>query len=83
MNLKEHIRQRLIKFLGIEKLTENPKGQRFTYISNEDEIIRTNLQEYKAWYSGDSNELLNFYTQDRIHNVANAVYNRNRVNYFC
>lgn len=82
MNLKERVRRKLISFLGIEKLTENPKGERFTYLSNEEEVIRTAIQEYKAWYSGDSNELLNFYTQDRIHNLANAVYNRNRVNYF-
>lgn len=82
MNLKDYLRKKFIQFLGIEHLTENPKGERFTYLTNEEELIRKKIIEYKAWYSGDSDELLNFYTQDKTHNVGEAIYNRNKKNYF-
>lgn len=80
MTLKERIRQRLLKFL---KLGENPNSERFTYISNEEEIKRQKLTENKIWYYGDSNELLNYYTNQQIFGDAREpIYNRNKKNYF-
>ena len=50
MNIIEVIRRRILKFLKLEKLDENPNGERFTFICDEDNIKRQKLQEYKMWY---------------------------------
>jgi len=80
MTLKERIRQKLLKFL---KLDENPNSERFTYISSEEEVKKQKLSENKIWYYGDSNELLNFYTNQMVYGDAREpIYNRNKKNYF-
>ena len=80
MTLKEKIRKRILKFL---KLDENPNSERFTYISNEEEVKRQKLSENKIWYYGDSNELLNYYTNQATYGDAKEpIYNRNKRNYF-
>ena len=83
MNIIEAIKRRILKFLGIEKLSENPNGERLTFISNEEDIIRQNLIEFKTWYIGNSDELLNYYTNEQLYgNMREPIYNRNRRNYF-
>ena len=83
MNIIEVVKKRVLKFLGLEKLNENPNSERLTFISDDEDIIRQNLKEFKVWYIGDSNELLNFYTNEQIYgNMREPIYNRNRQNYF-
>ena len=83
MTLMEKIRQRILKFLKIDKLSDNPNSDRYTFLGNKDEVIRSKVQEFKVWYYGNSNELLNFYTaQDVYGNVRNPIYNRDKMNYF-
>ena len=83
MNIIEVIRRRILKFLKLEKLDENPNGERFTFICDEDNIIKQKLQEYKMWYIGDSDELLNYYTNQQLYgNAEEPIYNRNKKNYF-
>lgn len=83
MNIIDAIRKRILKFLGLEKLSQNPDGERFTFICDEENIIRQNLEEYRVWYNGDSNGLLNYYTNEQLYgNAREPIYNRNRRNYF-
>lgn len=83
MNIIDAIRNRVLKFLRLDKLNSNPYGERLTYISNDEDIIKQNLQAYKVWYTGDSSELLNFYTNQQIYgNAREPIYNRNKMNYF-
>lgn len=83
MNILDVIRRRILKFLGLQKLDNNPYGERLTYICNDEDIIKQNLHAYKTWYTGDSNELLNFYTNQQIFgNASEPIYNRNKMNYF-
>ena len=83
MTLMEKIRQRILKFLKIDKLNDNPNSDRYTFLGSKDEVIRAKVQEFKVWYYGNSNELLNFYTaQDVYGNVRNPIYNRDKMNYF-
>ena len=47
MNLIDIIRNRILKFLRIEKLSENPYDERLTFISDSEQIIQQEIQEYK------------------------------------
>ena len=82
MKLIDKIRQGILKFLNIEELTSNPKSERLTFLGNSDEETRLKLKENRIWYYGDSNELLNFYTNEKITNASNPMFNRNRKEYF-
>lgn len=83
MNIIEVVKRRILKYLGYEKLNDNPADGRYTFINNEKDIIAQNLSEYKIWYTGSSDELLNFYTNEQIYgNAKEPIYNRNRANYF-
>lgn len=83
MNIIDAIRRRILKFLKLEKLDLNPNNERYTFICDEDHIRRQKLQEYKIWYIGDSDELLNYYTNQQLYgNATEPIYNRNKKNYF-
>lgn len=83
MDIIEKVRQRILKFLHLDHLQENPNSDRFTYVSNMDEVKTQHLEECRVWYVGDSNELLNFYTNQAAYGFSQEpTYNRNRANYF-
>lgn len=83
MTLGEWIKNKIIKFLGLEKLTENPNEEKFMYISDAEGIRAELLQAYKVWYLGNSDDLLAFYTAKQSSGfLNNPTYNRNKRNYF-
>lgn len=83
MNIIEVIRRRILKYLGLEKLNENPNSERLTFIQDANDIIKQQVMEYKTWYVGNSDELLNYYTNEQLYGSAREpIYNRNRRNYF-
>lgn len=80
MTVIDKIRQRILKFL---KLDYNPNDERNSFISDSERIKKQQLEEYRVWYLGDSNELLNYYTNEQLYgNNHEPIYNRNRRNYF-
>lgn len=83
MNLKQYIKDKVVNFLGYQKESQNPNSQRLTFISD-DELIRQQKQrEWKTWYIGDSDELLNLYTNQTVYGFnENPIYNRNNKNFF-
>lgn len=83
MNIIEKIRQRILRFLRIDELPYNPNGERFTFVNDYPAELSYRVKEAEVWLKGDSNELLNFYTDSEIGAFReNPVYNRNRDNYF-
>ena len=83
MKLMDVIKKRILKFLGLENLSENPYSERLTFIQDEDNIELQQLREYKTWYLGSADELLNFYSNEELYgNAREPIYNRNRQNYF-
>lgn len=83
MTLTERIRSKILKFLGLDRLSDNPNSDRYTYLGDPELIIKKKVEENKIWYYGDSNELLNFYTAQQTYgNAENPIYNRNKVQYF-
>lgn len=58
-------------------------SERFTYVNDMEEVERQKQEELWTWFKGDSDELLNFYTNQDIYGFAkDPIYNRNRRNYF-
>lgn len=83
MDIVEKIKQRILRFLGLDKLTGNPNQERFALVNDPDDVKLQNAQEARVWYMGNSNDLLAYYTGEAIAGFAhNQIYNRNRANYF-
>lgn len=83
MTIFDKIKQRILKFLGIEHLGGDPNSDRFTFINDENTVKRQKLDEVRIWYVGDSDELQNYYTnRDLSGNAKEPIYNRNKPNYF-
>lgn len=83
MKLIDKIRERILKFLKLDRLTADPNGERFVFVSDPDEIGKQEMEECRIWYLGDSNKLLNFYTNQSVYGFAKEpIYDRNRANYF-
>lgn len=83
MNVTEYIKNLTYTEIGLRKLPGNPNNERLTYINNDDLIRLYNYRCYRTWYSGDANELLNFYTvQQTFGFYSNIIYNRNNTNGF-
>lgn len=83
MTLLEKVKQIIFKTLGMKKLPQNPNDDRYTYLGNPDIVQKQKIQEYKYWYYGDANELLNYYTSFSTYGASeNPIYNRNRTQFF-
>ena len=83
MTIFDKIKQRILNFLGLEHLGENPNSDRFTFINDENTVKRQKVDECRIWYVGDSDELQNYYTnRDLSGNAKEPIYNRNKPNYF-
>ena len=85
MTLKEKIRQKVLKMLGLVT-TEGlslPDADRTTLINDTELVKLTKLKEYNIWYYGDEEELLNFYTHGYMINFNyEPYYSRNKKSYF-
>ena len=83
MILKDFILKKILKRQGAQRLDQNPNSDRLTFISDDENLKKEEIQANKTWYLGDGNELLNFYTQKQAIGFAkNPIYNRNKRNYF-
>ena len=83
MTLKDWIRNKIINFLGIEKLSSNPKSERLTFISDDDALKKEEIKANRIWFVGNGDELLNYYTEKDVKGFNdNPIYNRNKRNYF-
>lgn len=83
MTLFDKIKNWIFSKLGYVKLNENPNNPRYTFLGNDAMATLQKTRECKAWYYGDENELLNFYTEKQmVGNLQNPIYNRNKAQFF-
>ena len=84
MTVKDYIRKKVLGILGYSRIENMPKQEeKLTFINDTDLIIRGKVREYNIWYEADSDELLNFYTQENVINYhREPFYSRNKKNYF-
>jgi len=84
MTLKELYRKKIFGSLGLVEAPTDPAFfSETTFINDRDAIQRMKIKEYNIWYNGDSDELLNFYTQNNVieYNYE-PFYDRNKRSYF-
>ena len=84
MNLKEWIRKKVLKTVGLAKTDSlEAEADRLTFINDEEKLTRQRIREYNIWYGGDGDELLNFYThQNTLEYNFEPWYSRNKREYF-
>lgn len=83
MLLKDWIRNRTLAFLGLSKYDGTPNDDRLTFVNDKELIVKQKIDEYNLWYEGDSDELLNYYTQQNtVDYNYEPFYSRNKRNYF-
>lgn len=83
MTIREYMRKRVLKLLGLVKYDTAPDSDRLTFINDSESVAKMKLQEYNVWYDGDGDELLNFYTRANVIDFNfEPFYMRNKKNYF-
>lgn len=80
---RENIRRWVMKGSSLEPLLKNPDDPSLRYIQDLEEVLQTEAKECEVWLNGNSNDLLNFYTQFSISDRwKEPIYNANRFNFF-
>lgn len=83
LNYREWLKQKIYGMVGMPSTQDDPNTPNKTFVNNFQDIQSTKLREYRAWYSGDSDQLLNFYTvSDMITYNTEPYYDRNKQSYF-
>jgi hypothetical protein len=83
MTLKEYVRRRMLKLVGLMRYDTAADDERLTFINDSEQLKRMKLREYNVWYEGDGDELLNFYTRQNVIDYNyEPFYTRNKKNYF-
>ena len=83
MILKDYIRRRVLAFLGLSRYENTPNDDKITFVNDKELIKKQKIEEYNLWYQGDSDDLLNYYTQkNTVDYNYEPFYSRNKRNYF-
>jgi len=83
MTLGEWIKKKIVKFLGLDKLPENPNNDRLLFVNDTDNIKAEQIMANKIWYLGNGDDLLAFYTGENVSGFnTEPIFNRNKRNYF-
>lgn len=82
MNVVEFIKNKVMKYLGLSKISD-PNSKRLTYINDEEAIRLSNIEANFIWYLGDGDSLLDWYTSQQTYGWAeNPIHNRNKRLFF-
>ena len=79
------LRKKTLEISGLITTDINPdaRARRLTFINNIREVQKVKLQGYNVWYTGDADDLLNYYTRsDVIEFNYDPIFNRNKKSYF-
>ena len=85
MTVQEYIRKKALGILGLIDTNVNPNAreERLTFVNNIQEDMINKLREYNVWYTGDADELLNYYNRAiAIDYNVDPIWNRNKKSYF-
>lgn len=85
ITVQEYIRKKALGILGLIESPVDPRTRedRLTFVNNINEDIENKIHEYNVWYSGDAEEILNYYSRAQaIDFNYDPVYTRNKKSYF-
>lgn len=84
MRLSDYLNKKIVALAGgISKYDGEQDEDRLILINDKRKLVENKLQEYDVWYSGDSDEILNYYTRaTNIEYNYEPIYSRNKRGYF-
>ena len=83
MTVGEWIKKKIMQFLGLDKLPENPNNDRLLFVNDTENIKMEEVLANKTWFLGSGDQLLSLYTGENISGFNNnPIFNRNKRNYF-
>ena len=85
ITVQEYIKKKALGILGLIETSIDPRvrDERLTFINNINEDIENKLHEYNVWYTGDADEILNYYSRaQRLDFNYDPIYTRNKKSYF-
>lgn len=85
ITVQEYIRKKALGILGLIETPVDPRvrEERLTFVNNINEDIENKLHEYNVWYTGDAEEILNYYSRAQVIDFNyDPIYTRNKKSYF-
>lgn len=85
ITVQEYIRKKALGILGLIETPIDPRvrEERLTFVNNINEDIENKLHEYNVWYTGDAEEILNYYSRAQVLDFNyDPIYTRNKKSYF-
>ena len=85
ITVQDYIRRKALGILGLIETPIDPRvrSERLTFINNINEDIENKLNEYNVWYTGDAEEILNYYSRAQVIDFNyDPIYTRNKKSYF-
>lgn len=83
--VQDYIRKKALGILGLIETPIDPRvrEERLTFVNNINEDIQNKLHEYNVWYTGDAEEILNYYSRAQVIDFNyDPIYTRNKKSYF-
>ena len=66
MKISDYLRAVAFAVLGLEKTQAPDSEEKLAFVNDLDDVVRQRDVEYRTWYAGDSDELLNLYHYDAM-----------------
>lgn len=85
ITVQEYIKKKALGILGLIETPIDPRvrDERLTFVNNINEDIQNKLHEYNVWYTGDAEEILNYYSRAQVIDFNyDPIYTRNKKSYF-
>ncbi len=85
ITVQEYIKKKALGILGLIETPIDPRTRedRLTFVNNINEDIENKIHEYNVWYTGDAEEILNYYSRAQVIDFNyDPIYTRNKKSYF-
>lgn len=85
ITVQEYIKKKALGILGLIETSIDPRTreERLTFVNNINQDIENKLHEYNVWYTGDAEEILNYYSRAQVMDFNyDPMYTRNKKSYF-
>lgn len=85
ITVQEYIKKKALGILGLIETPIDPRTRedRLTFVNNINQDIENKLHEYNVWYTGDAEEILNYYSRAQVVDFNyDPMYTRNKKSYF-
>lgn len=84
-SVQDYLREKALGLLGLINYDLSPRtrNERLTFVNNIDDIKADRLREYNCWYTGEEDELLNFFRRGNMFDFnEDPIYLENKKSYF-